>query len=102
LNKILDANLSVQTKVQGEEKELRSGQMGPQVGSDKPAGFVGRSCCTANRAEEGNAATGMRREERLDRQSSGGRADAEIATRTARQGRGELGVGQWNLELGAG
>jgi len=28
----------------------------------------------------------MRREERLDRQSSRGRADAEIATRTARSG----------------
>ncbi len=26
--------------------------------------------------------------------------DAEIATRTARQCGGELGVGQWNLELG--
>ncbi len=41
--------------------------MGLQVGSDEPAGLFGRSCCTANRAEEGNAATGMRREERLDR-----------------------------------
>jgi hypothetical protein len=44
----------------------------------------------------------MRREERVDRKSSGGRVDAEIATQTARQCRGELGVGQWNLELGAG
>jgi len=62
-----------------------SRRMGPRVASDGPAGRVGRSCCTANRAEEGNAAR-MRREERLDRQGSGKRADAEIANRTARSG----------------
>jgi hypothetical protein len=67
--------------------------MGPQVGSDEPAGLVGRSCCTANRAEEGNAAR-TRREERLDRQGIGKRADAEIATQTARSG-------QWREELRA-
>ncbi len=62
--------------------------MGPRVASDGPAGRVGRSCCTANRAdsaEEENAPR-MRREERLDRQGSGKRADAEIANRTARSG----------------
>jgi hypothetical protein len=52
--------------------------MGPRVASDEPAGLVGRSCCSANRAEEGNAAK-TRRVERLDRQGSGKRADAEIA-----------------------
>ncbi len=70
--------------------------LGQQVASDGPAGresrpsvglpdLVGRSCCTVNRAEEGNAAR-TRREERLDRQGSGKRADAaaEIATWTAR------------------
>ena len=62
-----------------------SHRMGPRVASDGPSGRVGRSCCTANRAEEGNAAR-MRREERLDRQGSGKRADAEIANRTARSG----------------
>ncbi len=59
--------------------------MGPQAGSDEPAGRVGKICCSASRAEEGNAAR-TRREERLDRQGSGKRADAEIANRTARSG----------------
>ena len=43
--------------------------MGPQAGLDEPAGRVGMICCSANRAEEGNAAR-TRREERLDRQGS--------------------------------
>ena len=62
-------------------------RMGLLVVSDEPAGAVGRSCCSANRAEaeEGNAAR-TRREERLDRQGSGGMADAEIATWMARSG----------------
>jgi hypothetical protein len=54
--------------------------------------LVGRSCCTANRAEEGNAAR-TRREVRLDRQGIGKRADAEIATQTAR--REELRAKDW-------
>ncbi len=45
--------------------------MGPQVGLDEPAGLVGRSSCTANKAEEGNAATKMRREERLEWREGG-------------------------------
>ena len=65
--------------------------MGPQVGLDEPAGLVGKSCRTANRGEEGNAAR-MRRKERLDREGGCGNCNPDGTVR------GDLGAGR-NREL---